>query len=410
MQERFIFAQGDELAAQHHRRACTPASKGVATAPPRSHSMLRVAGSLAVGCGVSRRPRALLCAALFLLPLTQSSRKRWMDAMGSTVPSQEEMVPPWLALPPSPACHLDGDAPRGTAHGVRVGKEAPARLRMPPEAGAEPGAAARQLLQTWHDLGLHGTAACAEASPRFPAAIQAVSPQARWPADHGHTGKPSWGPLKKARCASRRPSQARGEAKNEPDGVARAQRLWQWRGSRRKPPSNGSAAAKQAMAELERAEEGLVHRCRSLVRQRVHLFDHAPSAAPAQLRRPQRRRDIRAGDEAHLEKMLPFCADHWAHAWRYLWKKGMGKHRRGSNAESGRRRRRRLEKNHDGLRSAAPRQHYIHSSAVQVSSQRAVSLSAYVTFEKILHFSARKGNDYTSVNNPYCILVALMKS
>jgi hypothetical protein len=37
----------------------------------------------------------------------------------------------------------------------------------------------------------------------------------------------------------------------------------------------------------------------------------------------------------------------------------MGKHRRGSNSESGMRLLRRLEKNHDGIRSAATRQHYI---------------------------------------------------
>src|SRR4030095_15902508 len=37
----------------------------------------------------------------------------------------------------------------------------------------------------------------------------------------------------------------------------------------------------------------------------------------------------------------------------------MGRHRRGSNSESGMRLLRRLEKNHDGIRSAATRQHYI---------------------------------------------------
>ena len=37
----------------------------------------------------------------------------------------------------------------------------------------------------------------------------------------------------------------------------------------------------------------------------------------------------------------------------------MGKHRRGSNSESGMRLLRRLEKNHDGIRSATTRQPYI---------------------------------------------------
>ena len=60
-----------------------------------------------------------------------------------------------------------------------------------------------------------------------------------------------------------------------------------------------------------------------------------------------------------LEKIPQFFDDHWDQALRYLRKKGMGKHRRGSNSESGMRLLRRLEKNHDGIRSAATRQHYI---------------------------------------------------
>src|SRR6266571_4771276 len=57
--------------------------------------------------------------------------------------------------------------------------------------------------------------------------------------------------------------------------------------------------------------------------------------------------------------ILTFFDDHWEQALRYLRKKGMGKHRRGSNSESGRRLLRRLEKNHDGIRSVGTRQHYM---------------------------------------------------
>src|SRR5712664_1513532 len=58
-------------------------------------------------------------------------------------------------------------------------------------------------------------------------------------------------------------------------------------------------------------------------------------------------------------RILTFFDDHGEQALRYLRKKGMGKHRRGSNSESGMRRLRRLEKNHDGIRSPATRQHYM---------------------------------------------------
>jgi hypothetical protein len=91
----------------------------------------------------------------------------------------------------------------------------------------------------------------------------------------------------------------------------------------------------------------------------VNIFAHAHSAAPAKLRLQQLRQDIQALEDHHLDKIPQFFDDHWDQAWRYLRKKGMGKHRRGSNSESGRRLLRRLEKNHDGIRSAATRQHYI---------------------------------------------------
>jgi len=67
-------------------------------------------------------------------------------------------------------------------------------------------------------------------------------------------------------------------------------------------------------------------------------------------------------EDQHLEKIPQFFDDHWDQALRYLRKKGMGKHRRGSNSESGMRLLRRLEKNHDGIRSAATRQYYIQIS------------------------------------------------
>jgi hypothetical protein len=81
--------------------------------------------------------------------------------------------------------------------------------------------------------------------------------------------------------------------------------------------------------------------------------------AQAKIRLLQLRQDIRAVNDEHLEKILTFLDDHWEQALRYLRKKGMGTHRRSSNSESGMRLLRRLEKNHDGIRSAATRQHYI---------------------------------------------------
>jgi Transposase len=178
-------------------------------------------------------------------------------------------------------------------------------------------------------------------------------------ADHFHTVKNIWGHLKKALLSYRRKIKASGEAQNDQDGIALAKTLWQLRWSLLKKPTNLSAGEKQAIAQLEREDEGFVHSFRRIIRQVVNIFDHSHSEAQAQLRLPQLRKDIRAVDDDHLEKILTFFDDHWEQALRYLRKKGMGKHRRDSNSESGMRLLRRLEKNHDGIRSAATRQHYM---------------------------------------------------
>jgi hypothetical protein len=94
-----------------------------------------------------------------------------------------------------------------------------------------------------------------------------------------------------------------------------------------------------------------------MIRQLGNIFDHAHSEAQATITLQQLRQEIHAVDDAHRQKMLTFFDDHWEQALRYRRQKGMGKHRRGSNSASGMRRLRRLEQNHDGIRSAATRQH-----------------------------------------------------
>ena len=93
--------------------------------------------------------------------------------------------------------------------------------------------------------------------------------------------------------------------------------------------------AKQAITALESEDEGFVHSFRSIIRQLVNIFDHAHSEAHAKLRLQQLRQDIHALGDPQLEKIPQFFDDHWDQALRYLRKKGMGKHRRGSNSESG---------------------------------------------------------------------------
>ncbi len=356
---RFILAQGSYLDDNKQRIYFTPAIKGVSTSQHMSHSVIRLSCYLAVVCGVSLRHVAVLFAALFLIPITKSSIKRWIDAIGSNLPTPEEMLRQLLALAPATECHIDGYYPLGTDNCVMVVKDEHDRILMTHEAASENGDEARQFLQRCKALGLHVTAAFSDDSQSFTEAIKAVYPQARFQADHFHTVKHIWGHLKKSLLSYRRKVKASGEAQQHEASMALAQKLWTLRWSLLKKPSNLSVEEKQAITALESEDEGFVHRFRSIIRQLVNLFDHSHSEAQAKLRLQQLRKEIRAVDDAHLEKILTFFDDHWEQALRYLRQKGMGRHRRGSNSESGMRLLRRLEKNHDGIRSAATRQHYI---------------------------------------------------
>ena len=329
---RFILTQGYYLDGQNQRMYFTPDIKGVSTAQHMSHSTIRLACYLAVVCGVSLRHIALLFAALFLIPITKSSIKRWIDDIGSNLPTPEEMLRHLLALTPVTECHIDGYYPLGTDNCVMVVKDEHARILMTHEAASENGDDARQFLQRLKDHGLKVTAAFSDYSQSFTEAIKSVYPHARFQADHFHTVKNIWGHLKKALLSYRRTIKARGEAKDDQDCIERAKTLWKLRWSLLKKPTNLSVEEKQAIVELEKEDAGFVHSFRSIIRQLVNIFDHSHSEAQAKLRLQQLRNDIRAVDDNHLEKILTFFDDHWEQALRYLRKKGMGKHRRGSNA------------------------------------------------------------------------------
>lgn len=148
MKYRFILAQGYCLDNQHQRMYFTPEIKGVSTAQHMSYSIIRLACYLAVVCGVSLRHMAVIFSALFLIPITKSSIKRWIDDIGANVPSQEEMLQPLLALTPVTECPIDGYYPRGTDHCVMVVKDEHDRILMTHEVGSENGADAQQFLPT----------------------------------------------------------------------------------------------------------------------------------------------------------------------------------------------------------------------------------------------------------------------
>ena len=147
MKYRFILAQGSYLDENRQRMYFTPEIKGVSTSQHMSHSVLRLACYLAVVCGVSLRQMALIFSSLFLIPITKSSIKRWIDDIGANLPSQEEMLQHLLASRPATECHIDGYDPRGTDNCVMVVKDEHDRILMTYETESENGEDARKFLK-----------------------------------------------------------------------------------------------------------------------------------------------------------------------------------------------------------------------------------------------------------------------
>src|SRR2546426_6984656 len=228
---RFIVAQGSYLNDQNQRVSFTPEIKGVSTSQHMSHSVIRLACYLAVVCGVSLRHIALLFSVLFLIPITKSSIKRWIDDIGSHLPPPEAMLRHLLALAPATECHIDGYYPLGTDNCVMVVKDEHDRILITHEAASENGDDARKFLQHIKPRGLNVTAAFSDYSQSFTEAIKAVFPHARFQADHFHTVKNIWWHLKEALLSYPRKIEGSGEAQQNEACMTLAKKLWQWRWS-----------------------------------------------------------------------------------------------------------------------------------------------------------------------------------
>jgi hypothetical protein len=322
IQYRFILAQGYYFDEDGERIYFTPEIKGVSTSQHMSHSIIRLPCYLAVVCGVRLRQIALIFSFLFLISISKSSIKRWIDTIGSNLPSQEELLQHLLVLKPVTECHIDGYYPMGTDHCVMVVKDEHDRILMTYETESENGDDARKFLKRLKALGLNVTSAFCDYSDSFIGAIKAVFPHARFQADHFHTVKNIWKHLKKSLLSYRRKIKSSGEEHKDEDLTQLAKQLWKMRWSLLKKPVNLSTEERKAIAELEKVDEGFVKSFRNIIRQLVNIFDHSHSESQAQLRLKQLRADIQAAEDKHLDKILQFLDDHWDQALAYLRKEG----------------------------------------------------------------------------------------
>lgn len=356
---RFISAQAWYYDDQHRQHWFTPTLREVSLQQHVSRSVLRLACFLAVICGVSLRNIAMIFTVLFRIPVTKSSVKRWIDTVGGSLPSEEEILQQLIELKKPQECHIDGYYPMGTNNCVMVIKDEADRILMTHEAPSENSEDAIRFLQKIKSCGMTITSVFSDYSDSYIKAIKAVFPDARFQADHFHTMKNIWKNLKKCLLEYRRNLKSEGEENKDEKMLKMASGLWKLRWTLLKKPSNLTEEEREKIESLENIDSGFISKFRSVIRQIANIFDHSNTERQAEIKLKALKNQIDKLDNNYLDKIVKFVSDHWDDAMQYLRKRGLAKYRRSSNSESGMRLLRRLEKNHDGIRSAETRKHYI---------------------------------------------------
>ncbi len=86
---RFISAQGWYYDDQGSRVWFTPKISEISAQQHVTENVIRLACFLAVICGVTLRNISTIFTVLFQIPVSKSSVRRWIDEIGSSLPSEE---------------------------------------------------------------------------------------------------------------------------------------------------------------------------------------------------------------------------------------------------------------------------------------------------------------------------------
>lgn len=359
---RFIMARGSYYNKNGDRIFFTPEIEEVSTSQHVSKALVRLSCYLAVCCGVSLRKVSAIFTAVFLVEISKSSIKRWIDEIGENLPSDEEMLKRLMEIKKPTECHIDGYYPMGTDNCVMVVKDENDRILITNEVKSENKEDAVKFLSKLKDLGLSVVTAFSDYSKSYTESIREVFPDVKFQADHFHTVKNIWKHLKNAFLDYRRDVKAKSNAckpkekKEELDRLATD--LWDLRWAFLKKPENLNEEEKKRIADLQKQdEEGFLKSFRSIINNLVSLFDKSETEESGKAKLQRLREKTSTMENGHYNKIIKFLGDHWDEAMNYL--KCNGACKRASNSEAGMRLLRRLEKNHDGIRSEVTRKYYI---------------------------------------------------
>ncbi len=355
---RFTMARGYYTQTDGSREYFTTKPSEVSTHHHMSKNIIRLACFLAVICGVTLRNIALIYSSLFQIPVSKSCIKRWIDEIGAGL-SEDDILKKLIDQKTPHECNIDGYYPKGTDKCVMVIKDEYDRILITHEADRENAKEANAFLNKLKDLGLNITYVFSDYSKSYISAIKEVFPKAKFQADHFHTAKNIWKHLKKGLLEYRREVKSTGEKEKDKDLLELATQLWKIRWTLLKKPSNLSNEERYEIESIETKDKGFIKSFRSIIRQIANIFDYSNTEIQAKTKFKDLKILVEKSQNSHLGKICTFLEEHWDEAMQYLRARGLSKYKRASNSESGMRILRRLEKNHDGIRSDVTRKNYI---------------------------------------------------
>jgi len=377
---RFNMFRGYYDEADGKRVSFTPEINEISTAQHVSKSAIRLSCYLAVNCGVTLRNIANIFREIFLIPISKSSIKRWIDDIGENLPKEEEILKEMIRIKEPKECHIDGYFPKGTKNCVMVIKDEFDRILITYETNSENKEDAKKFLEKIKCMGVNVITAFSDYSKSYTQSIKEVFPNVKFQADHFHTIKNIWKHLKRAYLEYRKEIKSRikkANTKEENNKLEElSKKLWELRWIVLKKPCNLDKEEIKQLKDLEKSEN-FIKRFRWTLRNIVNLFDKSEDEKTAKAKLNKIRNNNKESKNKHFIKIVKFINEHWDEALQYLKDEDTDNAKRSSNSESGMRLLRRLEKNHDGIRSEKTRKYYI--KIYQVIRYLSVDITDFIT-------------------------------
>jgi hypothetical protein len=123
-----------------------------------------------------------------------------------------------------------------------------------------------------------------------------------------------------------------------------ASKLWELRWSLLKKPSYLREEERKEIEKPEKRDSGFITEFRTVICHIVNISDYPNTEVQAEIKLKNLKRRIGPIGNKYLNKISIFSDEHWQEAMQFLRKRGLAKHGRSSDSESGMRILRRMEK------------------------------------------------------------------